>query len=88
MLALGMDPDTISRRNQSHGTALHHAAWSANLEAVKVLVDAGASLNTRDAIYHGTPQSWAEHAAQESTDETRRRQYLEIAAFLASRSGQ
>jgi hypothetical protein len=55
---------------------------------VKVLVDAGASLNTRDAIYHGTPQSWAEHAAQESTDETRRRQYLEIAAFLASRSGQ
>lgn len=44
-----------------HATALHHAVDSGRLDAVRVLVDAGASLEIRDRIYGGTPLDWAEH---------------------------
>jgi hypothetical protein len=55
----------------SHATALHHAVYSGSLDAVKVLVEAGASLDTKDAIYEGTPLGWAEYGRQ-----------IEIAEFL------
>jgi peptide-methionine (S)-S-oxide reductase len=71
MLALGMPAKTSSRQNQSHGTALHHAVWSGSLEAVRVLVEAGADLTRRDGIYDGTPLGWAEYGKRE-----------EIAAYL------
>jgi hypothetical protein len=35
--------------------------YSGSIDAVKVLVDAGAALDRRDAIYDGTPLDWAEH---------------------------
>jgi len=59
-----------------HGTALHHAVDSGSLEAVQVLVDAGADLGTRDRIHQGTPLDWAEHL-----------QRPEIAAYLREKSG-
>ena len=65
MLALGMDPTTVSARNQSHGTALHHAVWSGSLDAVRVLVEAGADLKRRDTIHDGTPIGWAGYAEQQ-----------------------
>src|SRR5688572_6101577 len=37
MLALGVEPTTVSAQTQSHGTALHHAVGSGSLDAVKVL---------------------------------------------------
>ncbi len=58
-----------------HGTALHHAVDSGSLEAVQVLVEAGADLGTRDRIYQGTALDWAEHL-----------QRLEIAAYLREKS--
>jgi hypothetical protein len=82
MLDLGVDPTTISTRNQSHGTALHHAASSGSLEAVKVLVEAGADLNRRDTIYGGTPLGWAEYARQQQKEESSMTRYREIAAYL------
>ena len=54
-----------------HGTALHHAVDSGSLDAVKVLVEAGADLAAKDRIYQGTPLDWAEHL-----------QRPEIAAYL------
>lgn len=44
-----------------HGTPLHQAVDSGRLEAVRVLVDGGASLEIRDRVYGGTPLDWAEH---------------------------
>ena len=80
MLALGMSATTVSARNQSHATAVHHAVWSGSVEAVKVLVDAGADLTRRDTIYDGTPLGWAMHCEQ--TDAARVEQYREIVAYL------
>jgi len=61
LLAFGIDVNTRSEDLFSHGTALHHAASSGSLEAVKVLVEAGASLNARDTLYNGTPMDWADY---------------------------
>jgi peptide-methionine (S)-S-oxide reductase len=80
MLALGMSATTVSARNQSHATAVHHAVWSGSVEAVKVLVDAGADLTRRDTIYDGTPLGWAMHGEQ--TDAARVEQYRDIVAYL------
>jgi hypothetical protein len=82
MLALGVEPTTVSAQTQSHGTALHHAVWSRSLEAVKVLVEAGADLTRRDTIYNGTPLGWAKHGAQEEKNEAHAKAYREIAACL------
>lgn len=81
MLALGVEPTTVSAQTQSHGTALHHAVWSGSLEAVKVLVEAGADLNRRDTAYNGTPLGWADHALQGQKKDSEK-QYREIAAYL------
>jgi hypothetical protein len=100
MLVRGMEPTTVSDRNQSHGTALHHAVWSGSLDAVRALVEAGADLTRRDTIYHGTPLGWAMHGEQgqkESTDDNAteakgdqsevRKQYREIAEYLRAQGG-
>ena len=86
MLALGVDPTTVSPQNQSHATALHHAVWAGKLDAVKVLVDAGADLKRRDTIYEGTPLGWAEHCEYQ-TNASRAGQYREIAAYLRAKGG-
>jgi ankyrin repeat protein len=87
MLAAGVEPTTISARNQSHGTALHHAVWSGALDAVKVLVEAGADLAKRDSIYDGTPLGWAMHGESQASDEASAKRYAEIARYLRERGG-
>jgi peptide-methionine (S)-S-oxide reductase len=82
MLALGVDPTTVSAQNQSHGTALHHAVWSGSLDAVRVLIEAGADLNRRDTIYDGTPLGWAKYGEQAQKGGPRAKQYAAIAAYL------
>jgi len=81
MLALGVEPTTVSAQTQSHGTAVHHAVWSGSLDAVKVLVEAGADLNRRDTVHNATPLDWAEHALEGQKEESDK-QYREIAAYL------
>ena len=85
MLALGMDPTTVSGQNQSHGTALHHAVWSGSLEAVRVLVEAGAILSGATRSTTGRPIGWAEYAEQQQKDESRARQYQAIAVYLRAK---
>jgi hypothetical protein len=74
LLLLGVDIDAYSTSIHPHATAVHQAVDSGSLEAVKVLVEAGARLDTKDKIYNGTPLEWAEY-------EGRR----EIADYLLSR---
>ena len=62
ILPLGVELNAPSPDLFSHATALHHAVWSGSLEAVRVLVDAGADLGARDEIWLGTPLNWAEHS--------------------------
>jgi len=86
MLALGVSPTTVSAQNQSHASALHHAVYSGSLEAVKVLVEAGADLNRRDTIYDGTPLGWATHGEEGKKNDSK--QYREIVAYLREKGAQ
>lgn len=82
MIALGIDLNRPSEDLYSHATALHHAVCSGSLEAVRVLVDAGAGLTTRDTAWNGTPLGWAEYYQGEQERDERGKQYAEIAAYL------
>lgn len=77
VIGLAVDLNAPCANLYSHATALHHAVYSGSLDAVKVLVEAGAGLNTKDAIHQGTPLGWAEYGKQ-----------VEIAEFLRERGAQ
>jgi hypothetical protein len=85
MLALGVDVNARSADLYSHGTPLHHAVCSGSLDAVKVLVEAGAGLETRDTAWNGTPLGWAEYYRGEHERDERGERYAEIAAYLRER---
>ncbi len=70
LLAAGAEP---SRRTTfggpSHGegvTALHLAAQGGHIDAIKLLLDAGADLTIRDGLYESRPEDWAEHGGQKA----------------------
>ncbi len=66
LIGLGADLDAYSPEGfHSHATALHHAVDSGSLEAVRGLVEAGASLTVRDRLHQGTPLDWAEYLGRE-----------------------
>jgi len=65
-----------------HGTPLHHAVCSGSLDTVRALVDAGASITTADAAWHGTPLGWAEHYVGEKKQAEERKRYAAIAGYL------
>jgi ankyrin repeat protein len=56
MLDLGFSPDD---RNGSGEQPLHTAAYAGNAEVVRLLIDAGADLEARDARFGGTPLAYA-----------------------------
>jgi len=82
MIDLGIDLNRPSAGLYSHATALHHAVCSGSLEAVKVLVEAGAELDTKDRVWDGTPLEWAEHYIREAKGDDAGKLYPEIAAYL------
>jgi len=82
LLPLGVDLNAFTTGFYSHATPLHHAVWSGSLAAVKVLVEAGGNLTTRDRAEHATPLEWAEYAGTLPEAKTRGKQYTEIAAYL------
>jgi peptide-methionine (S)-S-oxide reductase len=85
LLPLGVDLDAFTSGFYSHATPLHHAVWSGSLDAVRVLVEAGAKLTTRDKAEDATPRGWAEYAATGPTGKAQGRQFAEIAAYLRER---
>lgn len=81
MVDMGVDVNAVSPDLYSHATALHHAVHSGSLDAVRVLVDAGAQLGARDTAYDATPLGWAEYSHGKQP-------YDEIAAYLRGAEGQ
>ncbi len=82
MIDLGVDVNRPSRDLYSHATALHHAVGSGSLEAVTVLVEAGAKLGAKDRAWKGTPLGWAEYYLEQGHRDERSKRYVEIAAYL------
>lgn len=82
LLPLGVDLNAFTSGFYTHATPLHHAVWSGSLDAVKVLVEAGANLATKDRAEHATPLGWAEYAETLPGAATRGKEYTEIAAYL------
>ncbi len=87
MIRAGVDVNAPSADLYSHGTPLHHAVSSGSLEAVEVLVDAGAELTTKDSAWGGTPLGWAEHYLSEGQGNRRGKQDAEIATYLSTKHG-
>lgn len=85
MIDVGIDVNRPSANLYSHGTPLHHAVCSGSLDAVRVLVDAGATLNTRDTAWNGTPLGWAEYYHAQHERGERGKQYAEIATYLRAK---
>ena len=78
LIDLGVDLNAYSPPGfHPHGTALHHAVDSGFLDAVKVLVEAGADLGTRDRVHQGTALDWAEYLRR-----------TEIGAYLRDKAHQ
>ena len=85
MMDLGANVNSPSEDLYSHGTPLHHAVCSGSLDTVKVLVEAGANLGTKDTAWNGTPLGWAEHYLAERKDDDSQRRYGGIADYLRHR---
>jgi hypothetical protein len=86
LIGLGVDLNAPSPDFYAHATPLHHAVCSGSLDAVKVLVEAGAELGTRDKAENATPLGWAEYYQGQKKGEDAKR-YAEIAAYLREKGG-
>ena len=64
MLDLGFSPDD---RNRLGEQPLHTASYHGNAEVVRLLIDAGADLDGRDARFDGTPLAYATVGSGERT---------------------
>ncbi|MCC6536339.1 MAG: ankyrin repeat domain-containing protein [Bryobacterales bacterium] len=70
LLEAGEDPNRFNPDGlHKHSTPLHQAALAGHLEAARLLLAAGASLNTKDLEFHATPLGWAEHGGQSAMAE-------------------
>lgn len=65
LLAAGEDPNRYNPEgNHGHSTPLHQAVASGHENVVRLLVERGARLDIKDAIWEGTPLGWAEHCGR------------------------
>lgn len=90
LITLGADPNAYLDPGKadgfhSHATALHQAVFSTSLEAVKVLVEAGARLDLVDRMYSGTPLGWAQYLLEsDELDKSKKQHVNAIADYLRS----
>ena len=69
LLETGEDPNRYNPPgSHSHSTPLHQAALAGHLDVVKLLVEGGARLDTKDVIWHGTPADWARHEGRSEVE--------------------
>ena len=60
LLDAGIDPNQYNpERFHAHSTPLHQAVWANHEPVVRLLVERGARLDTRDLVHDGTPLDWA-----------------------------
>jgi hypothetical protein len=86
LLIMNADPNGYPEGNSgfhSHATPLHQAVCSGSLDAVKLLVEAGAELDVADKVYNGTPLGWALYMpTEEGRGETAKKNFALIAGYL------
>jgi hypothetical protein len=91
LISLGTNVNAYPDRDRSmgfhsHATALHQAICSGSLEAVQLLVEAGANLELKDRIYGGTPLGWAEYGLTGEENDTEMKEKLRaIIGYLKGR---
>ena len=77
LLDAGVDPNQYNPEGfHAHSTPLHQAVWANHEPVVRLLVERGARLDTRDLVHDGTPLDWAVYG-----------QRGEIADYLRDRGG-
>ncbi|MES2275775.1 MAG: ankyrin repeat domain-containing protein [Bacteroidota bacterium] len=85
LLDMGVNPNGYPNNGtgfHSHATPLHQAVYSGSLDAVKLLVAAGARLDMTDKVYNGTPLGWAIYMQTETDNEVLRANYAVIEKYL------
>jgi peptide-methionine (S)-S-oxide reductase len=82
LIERGVDLNQPSQELYSHASPLHHAVCSGNLEAVRVLAEAGADLTATDTLWSGTPLGWAEYYVEQNSGGERAKAYETIAEYL------
>lgn len=82
MIAAGANLNAPSADLYSHGTPLHHAVASGSLDAVRVLVEAGADTTRKDSAWGGTPLGWAEYYVEGIKSGGVTKEYDAIASYL------
>lgn len=67
LLEHGADPNVFPEGNGylSYTTPLHQAVLSGNVEAIRLLLAAGADTGLKDRMYKETPPRWAQHFLNE-----------------------
>ncbi len=85
LIDLGVDVSAPCPELYAHATPLHHAVSSGSLEAVRVLVEAGAPLHARDTAFQGTPLGWALHYQSQHAHDGGESVYGAIAHHLRER---
>jgi ankyrin repeat protein len=56
---LDENPHLVSQKDRDGATALHWAALNGHRTTAELLIDLGADVNSRDAVYDATPAGWA-----------------------------
>lgn len=65
LLDAGEDPNRFNPAGyHGHATPLHQSIAGGHLEVAKLLIERGARLDIKDAIFRGTPLGWAEYCNQ------------------------
>ncbi len=86
LIKSGVDVNAYIKNGfHTHASALHQAVSSGSLEAVKILVEAGANLDATDKAYNGTPLGWVMHIRLEAKDEKAGNKYADIETYLLSK---
>jgi len=77
LLDAGEDPNRFNPEgNHDHSTPLHQAVLGGHEAVVRLLIERGARLDTRDTIWRGTPLGWAIYGGGKAQ--------TEMAAYLRS----
>jgi ankyrin repeat protein len=82
LIERGVDVNAYNASVQSHATPLHNAVCSGSLEAVRMLVRAGARIDVQDTVYQATPLTWAEYYAREHKQDDPGKAYPAIVTYL------
>jgi ankyrin repeat protein len=82
LLSMGGNANALLT-DQSRQTALHNAAWRGDLDMARLLVEAGADLQSRDDEHNATPRGWAETSARITGNP----HCMDVAAWLERQGG-